>query len=146
MIQFKEIIMKVAIPSNDGVTISAHFGRSLGFKIFEVENGEILSGIYIKNDFTGHAQGMHQEHANHHHGHTDGLGNGQHHQHSHQGIFRAIGDVQSVIAGGMGRRLFDEFATRNISVFVTEEASIETALHKYLTNTLDSNPNVCCEH
>ncbi len=50
--------MKIAIASNDGKRISAHFGRSKGFVIFEIENGEIKNREYIPNTFTGHARGI----------------------------------------------------------------------------------------
>jgi len=33
--------IKIAIPSDDGNTISSHFGRTKGFVVFEVENKEI---------------------------------------------------------------------------------------------------------
>lgn len=132
--------MKVAIPSNDGLTVNSHFGRSIGFRIFEIEGTMIKSDSYLKNDFTGHAQGMHHEH---HGEHTHGEGGGHH---SHQGIFNALGNVDAVIAGGMGRRLFEEFAQRKIDVYVTQEASIETALSKFMANDLESNPEICCHH
>jgi len=35
--------MKIAIASDDGKTISSHFGRTKGFVIFEVEDKEIKS-------------------------------------------------------------------------------------------------------
>ena len=33
--------MRIAIPTNDGASISEHFGRSAAFLIFEIENGQI---------------------------------------------------------------------------------------------------------
>ena len=35
--------MRIAIPTNDGATVSAHFGRSAAFLVFEVEQGQIQS-------------------------------------------------------------------------------------------------------
>ena len=32
--------MKIAVASNDGVSVSKHFGRTSRFSIFEVENGD----------------------------------------------------------------------------------------------------------
>lgn len=130
--------MKVAIPSNDGKIISPHFGRSMGFKIFEIEGDKIISENYMPNDFTGHAQG-HHEHNREHHNHS-------HHGHSHQGIFNALEGVSAVIAGGMGRMLYDEFAQRNVKVFVTQEASVNTAVQRFIENNLDNSPDICCSH
>ena len=33
--------MKIAIPTNDGINISAHFGRCREFLIFEAQNGQV---------------------------------------------------------------------------------------------------------
>ena len=35
--------MKIAVPTNDGLSIAEHFGRSAGFLIFQTENGQITS-------------------------------------------------------------------------------------------------------
>ncbi len=132
--------MKIAIPSNDNVTISKHFGRTKGFVIVEMENNEILSKTHITNDFTGHSQGLHHEHHDHnHHGHD-------HAHHSHDNIFKAIGDCSIVIAGGMGRRLYSDFEQRNMQVFITKEENIDTALQAYINGNLDNNSDICCSH
>jgi len=38
--------MKIAIASDDGKTISSHFGRTRGFVIFEIEGKEIKKKEY----------------------------------------------------------------------------------------------------
>ena len=35
--------MRIVVPTNDGTSISEHFGRSAAFLIFEAENGQIKS-------------------------------------------------------------------------------------------------------
>ena len=56
--------MKIAIVSDDGKTISAHFGRSRGFVIFEIEDSKVKNQEYRENTFTGHARGLEgKEHA-----------------------------------------------------------------------------------
>ena len=55
--------MKIAIASDDRKTISAHFGRTLGFVVFEIEGKEKKAQEYRPNTFTGHALGL--EGANH---------------------------------------------------------------------------------
>ncbi len=135
--------MKVAIPSNDGVTIYPHFGRSQGFKIYDIEDGKILKDVYLNNTFTQHQiGGAHDHQGEHKH---DGSGQGGH-NHSHQGIFSALDGVTDVIAGGMGARLFDEFSQRKINVIVTDESNISSAIEKFLSNNLPSNPDSCCQH
>lgn len=131
--------MKIAVPTDDNYTVAQHFGRTKGFKIFEIENNQIISTEHRTNDFTGHAQGQHHEHEHHNHSHRQ-------HNNSHAGIFNALGDCKVVIAGGMGRRLYDDFVARNIEVFVTKEFHIGTAVELYLKNQLDDNPDGCCNH
>ncbi|PID62555.1 MAG: iron-molybdenum cofactor biosynthesis protein [Ignavibacteriae bacterium] len=126
--------MKIAIPTDNQVTISRHFGRTKGFVIYEIEDDKIVNKVYNENNFTGHAKGMH-----HQEGHS-------HNQHSHAGILNAIGDCQAVIAGGMGQRLYNDFEQNNIKVFVTQENEIEKVIELYLKNELDNNSDSCCKH
>ena len=35
--------MKIAVASNDGVSVSKHFGRTSRFSVYEVENDRILA-------------------------------------------------------------------------------------------------------
>jgi len=69
--------MKIAVPTNDGVTLSEHFGRSNAFLIFELENGQITSRSKRSNRAC-HAGTDHD----HHHGPSEG--------HSHEGILGAL--------------------------------------------------------
>ncbi len=130
--------MKIAIPSNDNISVSQHFGRSKGFTVCEIEDNKVVDRKHIANTFTHHAQGGHHEH-DHHHEHGNSA-------HSHEGIFKAIGDCDLVIAGGMGRRLYNDFAERNIQVYVTRETNVTKALEIFLQGNLDNNPDKCCEH
>ncbi|MCK5815660.1 MAG: NifB/NifX family molybdenum-iron cluster-binding protein [Flavobacteriaceae bacterium] len=130
--------MKIAIPSNNNINISRHFGRTKGFVICEIENDTIIKKEYTQNTFTGHAQGLHSDHD---HNHEHGQGN-----HSHDGIFNAIGDCKIVIAGGMGRKLYNDFEQKNIKVFVTKEKNIDSALNLFLNSELDNNSDSCCSH
>lgn len=125
--------MKIAIPTDDHKTIANHFGRTKGFMTFEIQNNNISKEEYKPNNFTSHAQGQH---------HYEHL----HHQHNHKGIFEALEGCSTVISRGMGRRLYDDFAAKNISVFITEETEIQKAVDRYLNNSLDNNPDSCCSH
>lgn len=35
--------MKIAVPTNDGLSIAEHFGRSVGFLVFHTGNGQITA-------------------------------------------------------------------------------------------------------
>ena len=130
--------MRVAIPSNDKSTIFKHFGRTGGFVICDIENQEITNSEYLENTFTPHAPAMQKNNGNGH-GH-------HHHGHNHNSIFVALADCDVIIAGGMGRRLYDEFLAREYKVFMTQENEIESALNLLISNDLDNNPEAGCHH
>ena len=131
--------MKIAIPSDNKEQISAHFGRTRGFMIYEIENNEILSNEYRDNTFAGHARGEHHDHS-----HDNSENN--HQQHTHSRILNALYDCEVVIAGGMGRRLLDDLSNANIKVFITRETNINNALSAYIQDSLDHNESSCCDH
>lgn len=132
--------MKIAIPSNDNISVSAHFGRSLGFIVFDTEKQEILTNEYRENNVTGHALGQHSDHMNEPN-HTHGE-----HNHSHNGILNLLHDCEIVIAGGMGQRLYSDFMSADKKVFVTRETDAKQAVNLFLKSQLDNNPDSCCRH
>jgi predicted Fe-Mo cluster-binding NifX family protein len=132
--------MKIAIPSNDNNSVSAHFGRSLGFIVYNTGDHEILTEEYRENNVTGHARGEHVEHSGEHsHSHGE-------HNHSHSGILDLLNDCEIVIAGGMGQRLYDDFMSANKKVFITREPDARKSVKLFLENLLDNNTSGCCQH
>ncbi len=123
--------MKIAIASNDGTTISSHFGRTMGFVVFEVEKGKVKERVYRKNDFTGHARGM------------EGA---DHNSDRHGPILEALKDCKTVIARGMGRRIYNDLNNADIETFIVEENDAHQAVHLYLESKLNNHPEQGCEH
>lgn len=134
--------MKIAIASDDEKTIAGHFGRTRGFMIYDVQDGNINGKSYILNTFTGHARGLHQEHNHHHHGHN----HGNHVQHGHAPIIEALGDCQVVISRGMGRRIYNDLMQAKKEVFITDEVTLDESVEKYIKSELVDNPDKGCEH
>ena len=126
--------MRIAIPTNDMTTISAHFGRSKGFMVYDIEKSKVKNFQYILNTITGHAKNKHKEHD---HGE---------HNHSHETILNTLDKCEVVIAGGMGKRLYKDFEEKNIQVFVTEEKNIVKALDQYFVGELKTNTEKLCAH
>lgn len=131
--------MKIAIPSDEGKFLSQHFGRTLGFSIYEITGGRITGEEYRPNTFTGHAIGMHHDHG--HHDGSDG-----HHQHTHGRILSALGDCEVVIAGGMGRRLFDDLTEAGKQIYITTQAETRKAVELFLADALTSDKASCDHH
>ncbi len=132
--------MKIAIPSDEGTYLCQHFGRTLGFAIFEVVDGQIIKQEYRPNNFTGHALGQHQAHQHHGAEHDD------HSQHSHNRILNALNDCEIVIAGGMGRRLVDDLTYAGKKIFITSQLETRKAVELFLADELKSDKEACSHH
>ncbi len=126
--------MRIAIPTNDMTTVSAHFGRTKGFMVYDLEVNKVTNFQYILNTFTGHAKNKHKDHD---HGE---------HQHSHETILNSLKNCNVVIAGGMGKRLLNDFDKNEIQVYVTQEKNIQKALELLTKGVLDNDTAKCCNH
>ena len=127
--------MKIAVVTNDGQTISQHFGRAPYYAIFSVENGEILNQEMRKRG-TGHfAQGETHEHE-HQHDNSQGHGVGQ--DDKHDAMAREIGDCQVLIAGGMGRGAYKRFFENGINVMMTDKKNIQEAIKLHIEGKLEN--------
>ncbi|HOK08895.1 MAG TPA: NifB/NifX family molybdenum-iron cluster-binding protein [Candidatus Hydrogenedens sp.] len=133
--------MKVAIPTNDKKNISAHFGRTKGFLIVDIENGNIVNEEYIPNTITGHAQHPHDiEHSQpHSHEHNHSID-------THEQVAQQFANIDVVIAGGMGYGMKSRFESANIRTIITSEKDIKTALEHFINGTLKNEENLTCHH
>jgi predicted Fe-Mo cluster-binding NifX family protein len=123
--------MKLAVVSDDGRTIAAHFGRAKGFIIYNIENNAVLGSEYKINNFTGHALGMADAgEANHHHG----------------AILSALSDCNAVISGGMGPRIYQDLRNAGIEALLTSEGDAEGAVRLYLQGRLVNQTDLQCKH
>jgi len=133
--------MKVAIPTNNKETISAHFGRTKGFLIVDIENGNIVNEEYIPNTITGHVQHPHDTEHSQPHSHE--------HNHSidtHEQVAQRFANIDVVIAGGMGYGMKSRFESANIRTIITSEKDIKTALEHFINGTLKNEENLTCHH
>ncbi len=128
--------MRIAIPTNDMTTVSAHFGRTKGFMVYDLEENKVINFQYILNTFTGHAKNKVKEKE---------LDHGKH-KHSHETILNSLSKCNVIIAGGMGKRLFNDFDEKEIQVYITQEKSIHIAIELFNKGVLDNNTTKCCNH
>lgn len=133
---------KIAVPSDDKLTICPHFGRTKGFILYDTEDGAIIGRNYIINGFTGHAKGNGE---NHRHGEPHNhKGN---HNHDHSTIINALNTCDTVIANGMGQRMVNDFANNGKKVILTDISIADDAVNQYLKGNLITNPALgCCHH
>lgn len=131
----EEHTMKIAAVTEDGVSLSQHFGRAPWYVVLAVENGKVVSRE--KREKAGHhtfvAQGGHGPHggpAGAPHGFDTGAGA------RHRAMVASITDCQVVLAGGMGWGAFENLKQKGLQVVVTDVENIDEAVKRYLEGRL----------
>ncbi len=128
--------MKIAAVTEDGKTISQHFGRAPYYLVLMVEEGRII-GQELREKL-GHAQFAGGPHVDD----PRGRGYGAHAEDRHARMAQTIADCQVLLAGGMGWGAKESLEQRGIRVITTEIADIEQAVRSYLAGTLAERPDL----
>jgi predicted Fe-Mo cluster-binding NifX family protein len=131
--------MKIAVITEDGQTISQHFGRAPHYLVFTVEDNKIV-GKELR-DKAGHRQFAQEEHNREHASRNDprGHGFGAHSESKHTRMIESIRDCEAVIVRGMGRGAYLAMEQANIRPFVTEIADAADAVKAYIDGTLTNH-------
>jgi predicted Fe-Mo cluster-binding NifX family protein len=129
--------VKIAAVTDDGETISQHFGRARYYKVYAVNDGTITR--HEMRDKAGHhtfaGQGHEHDHDHEHgqgHGHEQGHGFGKGAARRHASMIAAIEDCDVLLTRGMGRGAYIALEEADITPIVTDIASIEEAVQAYL--------------
>lgn len=124
--------MKIAAITEDGATISQHFGRAPLYVVAIVENGEIINKE--TRDKTGHhtfaAHQHHETAPGERHGYDTGA------QSRHASMAETIADCQVLLAGGMGWGAYESMKSRNIETIVTDVGDIDEGIKLYIEGRL----------
>lgn len=128
--------MKIAAVSEDGVTISQHFGRAPFYIVITIENNQIVSKE--KRDKIGHAHFFGEPHAEGKDPRGHGFDTAA--QSRHTRMAAAIADCQVLLARGMGAGAYESMKASGIQPFVTNIVNIEDAVRAYLDGTLVDHP------
>ena len=121
--------MKIAAITDDGRTISQHFGRAPYYLVATVENGTIVNREM--RDKLGHAHFANESH-------EGDSSTGQPHgfdpaaQSRHARMAEAIADCQALLCGGMGAGAYQSMVERGIKPVVTDVVSIDEAVTAYI--------------
>ncbi|MGL5124567.1 MAG: NifB/NifX family molybdenum-iron cluster-binding protein [Fusobacteriaceae bacterium] len=108
--------IKIVFPTNDLNTVESHFGHCSHFKIFKIEDNEVVG-------FEVHKTPVHEP-----------------------GAFpKYLGNlnINVIITGGMGQKAIDLFKAQNIDVILGAAGNIEEVLSVYLNGLLNSNGTPC---
>ena len=125
--------MKIAIASDNGKTISQHFGRATQYVVVNTEDGKILGRETRQK--AGHTDFA----AVGHHGHGCGSevhGYGAGASDRHGAMAQNISDCSVLLAGGMGWGAYESMKGHGIEPIVTDVQDIEQAVKLYLEGKL----------
>jgi predicted Fe-Mo cluster-binding NifX family protein len=130
--------MKIAAVTEDGQTISQHFGRAPHYAVLTVEDGQIV-GRELR-DKLGHAHFAGEPHEEQAHG-ADPRGHGfdAAAQDRHARMAAAIADCQVLLARGMGAGAYESMKQAGIRPLVTDMANIDEAVQAYLAGSLNDH-------
>ena len=110
--------MKIAVTYENG-QIFQHFGRTEQFKVYEIENGAVVSSQVIGNDGFGH-------------GALAG--------------YLAESGVSALICGGMGMGARIALDNADIEVYAGVSGDADAAVAALLAGTLDAGNEPNCDH
>lgn len=128
--------MKVAIATDDGSSVSQHFGRSKYYVVYQIEDGKIMgSETRPKASHTTRAEHHSLEtgpEPSHEHGIEEGS--------FHEQVLSNVRDCQAIVTRGMGRGIHSAIEELGMLPIVTLEPSVEGAIQTYLKGTLTDHP------
>lgn len=113
-----ETIMRIAVTYEDGA-IFQHFGHTQQFKVYDAENGKVVSAQVVDTNGQGH-------------GALAG--------------FLFNGGVDVLICGGIGGGAINALAQAGIDLYPGIEGSADMAVMQYLNGVLPKRTDVHCSH
>ena len=122
--------MKIAVITDDGKTISQHFGRAPYYLVLSIEDGQVVQREMRDKLGHNHFSGAHHEE----HGAGHGLDAASHDKHAR--MADAIVDCQALLCGGMGMGAYESMLVLNIQPVVTDIRDIDAAVRAYAAGEL----------
>jgi len=132
--------VRIAVASDDGISIAGHFGRCAGFEIYDADQDQVTKvERRLNNNSHHHEQGDCGHHDHHDHGES---------VHSHESFLTALRDCQAVICRGMGHRAVADLTANGIKPVITaEDFPAQEAVKLYILGRLNqSGESQCCSH
>lgn len=114
--------MKIAVVTNDGTTISAHFGQARYYIVLTVEDGKVVGQEQReKNEYQGAEDTGMQRHTR---------------------IVAPITDCNIVLSGGMGAGMYRNLQQAHIRPILTDVEDINEAVTAYIEGRLRNKPEL----
>lgn len=129
--------MKIAIVTDDGKTVSKHFGRAKNYLVVTIDNGIVIERS--TREKMNHDHFAHGEH--HEHGHGEKGASEASHQ-KHTSMVQVISDCEVMISGGMGTGAYLSLQQLNIRPIVTDLEDINQVIAKFIGGKLIDHPEL----
>lgn len=110
--------MKIAVTYDNG-EIFQHFGKTQHFKIYEIEDGKIISSEIVDTNGTGHGA---------------------------LAVFLKALRVKVLICGGIGAGAQNALADAKIELYGGVSGNADAAAEAYTKGELKYNPEIKCDH
>ncbi len=130
--------MKIAAITDDGKTISQHFGRARYYLVCTVEDG-CITGQELR-DKAGHHSFAPQQGDDHHGTGSHGFDSASRSRHAQ--MLGVIADCQAVLAGGMGLGMQRNLEEVGIRPLLTDVEDIEEAVRAFAEGRLAVRPEL----
>ena len=118
--------MKLAVVTDDMQTISPHFGRAAHYLVYDVEAG-VVRGRESREK-VGHGPGGHR----HEGGALPEAG-------LHNAMLANVKDCKVIIAGGMGRPMYEKLRESGVAVYITRTRGADEAVKAFIDGSLGSH-------
>ena len=128
--------MKIAVVSDDHLTISAHFGRADYYEVFTIFDGKVIERETLP-------KASHNQSANEPHNEPGfAYEQGSKEENLHTRMFSPILGCQVVLAGGMGQGAYNGLKQAGVQPILTDMRDMEQAVKAYLDGTLTDHPEL----
>jgi predicted Fe-Mo cluster-binding NifX family protein len=126
--------MKIAIVTDDGQTISRHFGRARYYEVLDIEGGKVVGRE--RREKPGHHTFAQDGHV---HG-SEPHGFDKASEQKHTSMISPVQDCCVLVAGGMGAGAYQSILKAGLELYVVVEGNIDEAIEKLAHGTLAHHP------
>jgi predicted Fe-Mo cluster-binding NifX family protein len=127
----------IAVVTDDGTTVSSHFGRARYYEVLNFSDGKVTKRE--RREKAGHHSFGPAESGQDHHSSPE-------HAQRHQTMVSPVLDCQAVVVRGMGQGAVEHLRRSNLLPVLTSLHTIEEVIGAIATGSLDNDPRRVHEH
>lgn len=127
--------MKIAVVTDDTITISRHFGRAKHYLVVTVKDSNIVARQHVEKPVHHYSDvHLHDDHAHGEHGQDETA--------RHAEMFAPLQGCDIVLTRGMGRGAYIGLKQIGVQPIITDIASIEEAIAAVINGTIVDHPEM----